>query len=192
MNGLARNLLLAVALAFSLLLHWLVRVDVHRPNLEFAPDMARSPRLDAFAPTSLLPGGAVLQPPVEGTVPRGFRPLPYGPGPEEAARAGRELHNPLQPSEDVLVARGARLWAGFCRPCHGDGGNGDGPVAQRGYPPPPSLNLEHARSLADGQLFHILSFWQGNMPGYANLIEPEDRWVLVSYIRLLQRSNPTR
>lgn len=184
------NLFLALALGFSLALHWLVGVNVHKPNWEYAPAMAHSARLDSFAATPLLPSGAVLQPPLPGTIPRGRKPLPYGPGPEEAARAGRELSNPVAVSDPRLPKRGARLWRAFCSPCHGEGGLGDGPVALRGFPPPPSLHLDHAKGLPDGQVFHIVSLGQGNMPGYASLIDVEDRWLLVSYVRLLQGSSP--
>jgi mono/diheme cytochrome c family protein len=190
MKAWGRNLLLALALLATLLLHWLVRVDVRRPNWEFAPDMAHSPRLDAFATTPLLPEGMVLQPPPPGTVARGHRPLPFGPQATEALRAGKELVNPRAGEKELVAGRGAKLWTAFCRPCHGDGGRGDGPVALRGYPPPPSLALEHARQLPDGQIFHIITFGQGNMPGYAHEIQEEDRWLLVSYVRLLQGLTP--
>lgn len=61
-----------------------------------------------------------------------------------------------------------------------------GPVAQRGYPPPPSLLAEHAQKMKDGQLFHILTYGQNNMPSYAGQLSRDDRWNVVLYVRTLQ------
>ena len=53
-----------------------------------------------------------------------------------AARAGKELNNPLvlrltqRPSK-----QGAFLYATYCQFCHGPTGNGDGAVSERGFPP---------------------------------------------------------
>jgi mono/diheme cytochrome c family protein len=74
----------------------------------------------------------------------------------------------------------------YCRVCHGPAGEGDGTVAQRGFPTPPSLLAANARNYADGRIFHIVSFGQGNMPGYAAQIEPADRWKATLWVRRLQ------
>jgi len=188
MKGWARVALLALVLLFSLSLHWAASPNPGKRNFRFAPEMATSPRLSTFDAYPGFPNGAVLQPPVPGTVPRGFRPLPVGAGPEEAQRAGNVLKSPLSPGDPRVTTRGAQLWANFCQPCHGAGGYGDGPVAQRGFPPPPSLHAQRARELADGQLYHIVAFGQQNMPAYGAFIGEEDRWLLVAFVRFLQQS----
>ena len=63
--------------------------------LEYMPDMARGPAYKAFAPNAATRDGLTLQPPVAGTIARGRLPFHYGRGEPEAARAGRELVNPL-------------------------------------------------------------------------------------------------
>jgi len=63
---------------------------------EYMPDMARSPSYKAFAPNSATRDGLTLQHPVAGTIPRGYHVFHYGPGEDEAARAGRELQDPYR------------------------------------------------------------------------------------------------
>src|SRR5205823_12508017 len=75
--------------------------------------------------------------------------------------------------------------------CHGVGGAGNGPVAQRGYPPPPSLLAEHVLKMKDGQLFHVLTYGQNNMPSYASQLSREDRWNVILYVRSMQAAVTT-
>ncbi|MEW6755560.1 MAG: cytochrome c [Candidatus Latescibacterota bacterium] len=181
------NLALLVALAGTVGLNLALRIDPERPNREFLPDMAHSPRADAFSPSAVLASGQTLQAPPPGTIPRGLLPVGFGPGPEEAQRAGRDLRSPSDPGAPAARSRGERVFAIFCQPCHGAGGAGDGPVARRGFPPPPSLLAPRALQMPDGQIFHVITFGQGNMPGYAAQVSREDRWNAVPYIRWLQR-----
>ena len=69
-----------------------------RRGFEYMPDMAHSLPYNSFAPNPVTRDGKTLQAPVAGTIPRGFQPLRYRATPEEALRAGRELHNPVPPA----------------------------------------------------------------------------------------------
>ena len=84
------------------------------------------------------------------------------------------------------TARGGGLFRVFCVCCHGAGGGGDGPVAKRGYPPPPSLLTGKSAQMKDGQLFHILTHGQGNMPPFPAELSPDDRWDVINHVRDLQ------
>ncbi len=84
------------------------------------------------------------------------------------------------------VARGAVVFANFCQPCHGPTGKGDGLVVAKGYPAPPSLSADNAKKIKDGQIFHILTYGQKNMPSYAAQLSSDDRWNAIAYIRSLQ------
>jgi mono/diheme cytochrome c family protein len=158
--------------------------DPGRPNFEYMPDMVASQAFDSFDPNPLTRSGRTLMAPPPGTIPRGGEPLHFAAGPEEAARAGRELTNPV-PDVPLVRARGEVAFRRWCAPCHGVGGLGDGLVA-RLFPRPPSLVAEHARGLPDGRIFHVMSFGQGVMPSYAQQVEPRDRWSIVRYLRNLQ------
>jgi mono/diheme cytochrome c family protein len=162
--------------------------DVSQPNLEYMPDMYSSAAQESFAEDPELPGGRVLRAPPPGTLARGQVAYHYAPGPEEAARAARELSNPFATSAAV-TQRGEVAFNRYCSPCHGRSGEGDGLVATR-FPRPPSLKAEHARGLADGQLFHIITHGQGLMPAHGSQVAVEDRWKIVHYIRSLQGGTP--
>lgn len=153
-------------------------------NFEYMPDMVGSLAYDSFAPNPNTRDGKTLLAPPAGTIPRGYQPLHYRSGPAEATRAGRELTNPV-PDCDAARQRGGVGFQRWCSPCHGHEGLGDGLVALR-FPRPPSLVAPHARGLADGQLFHIVTFGQGLMPPYGQQIVQEDCWKIARYVRLLQ------
>lgn len=180
------NALLALVFLGSFALMWASRRDVHAPNWEFLPEMVRAPRADAFSASAVFRDGKTLQVPPAGTIAQGHLPLHYGPTEEEAIRAGRELQNPFAPDDRAALARGEQVFATFCAPCHGPGGQGNGPVVAYGVPPPPSLVDGRALALADGHLFHILTYGQNNMAAYATQISREDRWRVILYIRSLQ------
>jgi mono/diheme cytochrome c family protein len=179
-----RRCLLALALALAPAALAGCDDDPTLTNFEYMPDMVSSVAYDSFAPNPNTRDGRTLMAPPAGTVPRGYAPLHFGPGPAEAARAGRELTNPI-PDAPLVRQRGEVAFRRWCLPCHGAEGLGDGLVAKR-FPRPPSLTAEHARKLPDGQIFHIVSFGQGVMPSYAQQIVQEDRWKIVRHVRQLQ------
>lgn len=180
------NTILLIAFIGTVGLNWYGAPDLGRRNFEYFTNMARSARYNGFSPNPNFPDGKTLQQPVPGTIPRGYHPLHLVATKEDAIRAGEELQNPFATSDTRAVERGQLVFANFCQPCHGPGGKGDGPVALRGFPAPPSLLAARARNLKDGQIFHILSVGQGNMPSYASQISQEERWKVILYLRRLQ------
>lgn len=181
------NTFLLLALAGSVALNWTGALDTSRPNFEYMPNMAHSARYNAFSSNPNFADGKTLQEPVPGTVPRGFRPLHYQATPQDALRAGEELHNPLASTDLRALNRGAFVFANFCQVCHGVEGIGNGPVAMRGFPAPPSLLADHALKMKDGQMFHVLTYGQKNMPPYRTQVLEEDRWRVILFIRSLQK-----
>lgn len=181
------NLALAIVLVVIVSAYVGIDADPAVPNWEFLPNMVRSVPADTFAPTPLLAGGQTLQAPPAGTIPRGLPPLHYAATPEDAVRAGAELINPYAADDAEALARGAVVFGNYCAVCHGGRGIGDGPVTVRGVAPPPSFFAENALQLKDGQMFHILTYGQKNMPSYAAQVSREDRWKAILHVRLLQR-----
>jgi len=186
MGRVVLNVFLFLAVIVSVGASWIFSSDPAKPNFEFLPQMAHSPRYNAFAPNPNFGDGSTLQHPEPGTIARGSMPLHYAATPQDALRAGEELKSPLDASNVRARDRGAFVFSNFCAVCHGTGGAGNGPVAQRGYPPPPSLLAEHALKMKDGQLFHLLTYGQNNMPSYASQLSREDRWNVILYVRTMQ------
>lgn len=179
----ALGVLVLAGAAFAL------RRDPSRRHLEILPaDMVRSRALPTGGICPEFSDGLVQRRPPEGTVPLGSPYPEYGPSPEEAARAGRELTNPVPLSDAAALARGAAVFANQCATCHGAGGLGDAPVTKRGVPPPPSLLRPESRALADGEIWHAIVFGRKNMPSAAFQVPEEDRWKVIRHLRLLQEA----
>lgn len=158
----------------------------NRPGLVVTPGMVESIPYDAYD-KSPITGQTLLRAP-EGTVPYGAVRHLYGSGADEAARAGRELVNPIEPGSEE-IARGKAQYDTFCAVCHGPKGDGDGPIIGR-FPNPPSLVAPRARNLPDGHLFHVITRGQGIMAPYAAQVLADDRWRIVHFVRTLQRREP--
>ena len=60
MRRIVLNLALLFALLFSVAVNWLVRGDGSQPNREFLPQMAHSPRYNAYAPNPNFADGKTL------------------------------------------------------------------------------------------------------------------------------------
>jgi len=186
------NLALGLLLASVVALLLLLRVDHSRPNyqIHLGDDMTYSPAYYTYAPNSNFANGRTLQYAVPGTIARGTQLFRFGSTPEDALRAGDQLANPFVTSIEGVAdsaARGAVSFEIYCVACHGADGAGNGPVAQRGFPPPPSLLIGKSREMKDGQLLHILTYGQNSMPQFAAQLSLERRWDIINYIRVLQR-----
>ena len=99
------NIVLAMLLAFVIILSIALRVDYSKPNYEFLLEsqMKYSPAYSAFDKNRVLPNKQTLQNRVPGTIARGETPLHYGPGPQEALRAGKELVNPISKPQKLIL-----------------------------------------------------------------------------------------
>ena len=156
-------------------------------NFEWPTQMQYSPAYRSQTANPVLPNGMTEQPPVFGTLPRGFEPFHYGPEPAEAERAGRELKNPFTATPENL-ARGQYIFSNYCLVCHGATGGGDGPLVPK-YPNPPSYVTEKSKALPDGNMFHVITVGRNNMPSHAAQVSADDRWKVILYIRKLQAKN---
>lgn len=182
----ALNVVLALALLAAIGANAALDRDPAIPARDYLPEMAYSLAAESYAADPAFGSGGVLQTPPDGTIARGASPLHYLATPADALRAGLELSAP--PIDQQALRRGATLFQTFCATCHGDTGVGNGPVVARGFPPPVSLLAPHARDMKDGQIFHVLTYGQLNMPPYASQIDTVDRWRIVAHVRQLQGS----
>lgn len=157
----------------------------NKTPLEYLPNMTHSVAYDSFAHNPVFADHKTLRRPADGSVARGLLPFPYGPGAEEAERAGRELDNPLS-ADPAVLARGKHLYESFCWVCHGTTGQGDGPIIDP-FPLPPAYNSTGVRDYPQGRIFHVITRGSGRMPSYAAQIAPNDRWYIARYVATLQQ-----
>ena len=92
------------------------------------------------------------------------------------------------PVNDAVLARGRTVFLAICSNCHGPDGYGQGIVARRGFPSPPSYHEARLRQAPVGHLYDVIANGYGAMYPYANIVDVNDRWAIVAYIRALQRS----
>lgn len=187
MNTRAVLIIVAIPIVVLLLLEMVLGANPRRRNYEVFTEMAYSAANESLSPSASLPNGMTQQGLVEGVVVRGHTPFRFGPGPEEAARAGERLTNPYTDEPEVL-ARGAALYARFCVSCHAPDGSGKGPVPLRSLLKPASLLGARAMAIADGEIFHILTLGQGAMAPFAVELTPDDRWKVIRHLRSIQES----
>jgi len=152
-----------------------------KPNFELVQDMMISPAVKAQDEDKTRDDGLAMRLPPEGTVPRN-RPVYMYKGDPEGA--GKNLKNPLGGN----IGDGRKYYTIYCGICHGVTGKGDGTIAAKMPLRPPSLVSDKVKQWPDGRLFHIITEGQGVMGSYANqIVEPENRWAVVNYIRSLAK-----
>ena len=162
--------------------------DVRKPNFEYAPDMSHYLSYPTYSENSKLPFGSSALKPVEGTVPRGYKPFLYSNDIDGFEKAGKELKNPLPYNKDILN-EGKRLYEIYCLVCHGPGGKGNGPVTKsEQFPKLPTMDLTSpmVKNLADGQIYFVITNGFGLMNSYAGMLSQDERWKIISYVRHLQ------
>ncbi|MBW3564533.1 MAG: c-type cytochrome [Acidobacteria bacterium] len=100
----------------------------------------------------------------------------------------KELENPLEPSDTVLVSARAH-WADHCASCHGNDGKGQTEMGQGLYPKAPDMTHPDTQSLSDGELAYIIrnGIRLTGMPAWGEPGTPpsEADWELVHFIRHL-------
>jgi mono/diheme cytochrome c family protein len=96
--------------------------------------------------------------------------------------------NPLKinaENSEAMFKTGKELYASNCMHCHGEKGDGNGPMvlsgAYNGVP-----NYADKVALSDGQMFYSIYYGKGAMGSHASLVNKKEIWTLVHYIRKFQ------
>jgi len=145
--------------------------------------MAEQNKLVPQSKNVMFNDGYGMRTPVEGTVARGFTPYEFAGMSDSAVK---NLSNPLPFSKQVL-SKGKEKYDTYCSPCHGYYGKGDSRLNGQ-FPNPPTLHSEKVRNWADGNIYHVIMNGQNVMPSYAKQLSKDERWSIIHYIRVLERS----
>lgn len=164
-------------------------------------DMVTQPKLKPLQASTFFADGRASRPVEPGTVAVGqlavrpefdagevdgklvaFIPL-KGFDPNEAldAAAAKEARR-------ATLERGRERYNIYCSPCHGQTGEGNGMIVQRGFSKPPSFHESRLREAPPGHYFRAITNGFGAMYSYAARVAPADRWAITAYIRALQLS----
>jgi putative copper export protein/mono/diheme cytochrome c family protein len=91
-----------------------------------------------------------------------------------------------EPYAAASIVRGAAIYGDNCALCHGATGRGDGPAAAGLPVRPADLTEEHLFAHSPGDLFWWVSHGmdEGVMPGFADVLNPNQRWDVINFIRV--------
>jgi len=149
-------------------------------------DMHIQPKYLPYQETPFFADGRDERPVVPGTVARGHLRL------DDLLYTGKENGEIADkfpfPMTREDIERGRQRYNIYCTPCHAYTGTGNGMIVQRGFPAPPSFHIERLRQIPVGHFYQVMTDGYGSMYSYAARIEPEDRWRIAAYIRVLQLS----
>lgn len=182
-----------------------------KPAVHMFLDMDKQPKLKAQADSPIFADGRAMRLPTSGTIAWG--PRPDVPDADAIAEddhyyRGYSLDKNDSTGEmdtvyfqgfprqvtvnEALLQRGQQKFNTFCYPCHGFGGQGNGPIHQRAvkikaiWVPPSNLTDAERSARPEGHLFNTITHGIRNMAAYGPQIPVEDRWAIVAYLRALQ------
>ena len=96
--------------------------------------------------------------------------------------------NPLlltNKNSEEMFLKGKELYTAMCQHCHGEKGDGMGPMVMSGaYQGVPAYAERSA--LSDGQIFHSIYYGKGMMGAHNSLVSKKEIWTLVHYVRQFQ------
>lgn len=149
-------------------------------------DMHDQPKFKPYAKNDFFADLRSERPKVDGTIARGQLRE------DELLETGKVAGTLSEvfpfPVTASVLERGRDRYDIYCSPCHGRTGAGDGMIVRRGYRRPPSYHQDRLRQAAPGYLFDVASRGFGLMPEYATQVPAPDRWAIIAYLRVLQRS----
>jgi len=166
------------------------RMGKKDPGKVYMPDMAYSRAYKTYAATDNLKEKGIYYDakPVAGTVARDDMPAyPY-----QNDSAGYVLSanvkNPLPPLDAKEYLEAARLYLINCGICHGEKLDGEGPLYNGGNGPfiaKPANLLGDPKyiNMAEGTMFHSVTYGIRAMGSYASQLSSRQRWMIIHYIK---------
>jgi mono/diheme cytochrome c family protein len=145
--------------------------------------MHDQPKLNAFRSSTFFADGRGMQPAVAGTIARGHLPPAFS----KPEAAGEILANPVALTNRV-AERGRKVFNDHCALCHGAVGDGVALLSRAYGAKPGNFMTDAMQKQPDGYIYGVLMLGKNAMPSYAADLDESDRWAVVHYIRILQRS----
>lgn len=178
--------------------------DPNDPGTEFAPQMYHSIPFEPFTQVTdtasefyntinANPNGQNLRMPAKGTIARKqyagmvrgslAHQLYISDIPADSVDyAAKVLTNPI-PLTAASVAEGKVLYGRYCQACHGEGGLGDGKVADQ-YKGVANL-VAKSKVVSEGHIYHVITHGKGRMWPHASQVNPDERWKIVHFVKSL-------
>lgn len=166
--------------------------DANDPGTEYAPQMYDSVPLEPLKQVvgdngplnPINPMGINERTPPQGAIPRGKLAFFTHIAPDDIARAETQLVNPYRMTKEN-VDEGKLLYTRYCQHCHGEAGDGQGPVGVK-FKGVPNYSTGAYKTMNDGHIFHVIEFGKGRMMPHGSQVNPEERWKIALYVHVLQ------
>ena len=151
---------------------------------DYAGDLIESRAYETYTENPVFKNGRTMQPPVEGTIPRDFMPYQFQKSDDDRALAAQTLVNDL-PNTMENLERGKVAYGIYCMQCHGEKGDGQGPlfVNKKYIYPPGNLLNEKMRANPEADIYHVITVGWGIMGEHGSMILPADRWKIAMYVK---------
>src|SRR5437868_3365161 len=158
-------------------------------------DMWVQPKTAPLEESTFFADKSSARPLVPGTVARGHleEDTPFFTGRDDSGQLVTEI--PVKFNSDkefrAFLLRGQERFNIYCTPCHGRLGDGQGMISKRGLAlrrPPANYHTDRLRNMPIGHFYDVMTHGYGVMFSYASRVEPQDRWAIAAYIRVLQQS----
>jgi mono/diheme cytochrome c family protein len=166
------------------------------PGRAYMPDMSYSRAYETYAPTAELQKKGINYNamPVEGTISRGDTISTYPFMNDSAGYANsKNFTNPLPALTALQFKEATRLYLIHCGICHGDKLDGNGPLWKGGdgaFPAAPKdLMAADMKAMAQGTMFHSVTYGKNLMGSYASQLSTEQRWMIIHYIKEKQAAS---
>lgn len=151
---------------------------------EYIPEMRQSRAYEIYSENPNFVDNKTALKPVDGTVPRDMIPYQYPNNAEGKISAGKELTNTIELNK-ATIEQGRKMYNRFCTNCHGISGDGNGFLYTSGKYPiqPTSLIDDNLKSIAVGEIYHVITLGSAIMGAHGSQIAPDDRWKIIHYIK---------
>jgi mono/diheme cytochrome c family protein len=106
--------------------------------------------------------------------------------PWTAPPSAKAVQNPISASPKS-VADGKANYGIFCEGCHGEAGDGAGPVAVKYGIPAADLTSAAVQQESAGELYWKITHGRGAMPKWADALGDDDRWQLTIFVHSLKK-----
>jgi mono/diheme cytochrome c family protein len=169
-----------------------------RPPIELFPDMVRQNKVRPQTAGDFFADQLSSRPIPAGTIPRqpaivinGQLVYPYEDSPVNTGKIPGTTNfiaiNPRPPTRQLLD-RGQRRYQINCLPCHGPLGDGRGITSKYNMFSMANFHDQRLVDMPDGEIFDTISHGKNLMGSYGAHLTIEERWVVIYYVRALERS----
>ncbi len=158
------------------------------PGHVYAPDMTYSRAYESYSSNPNFSDGITNRVPVAGAIARGHAM------PDHLAEGDSNAYKTYTTATRFNAAElkeGGRLFNIYCAICHGTGLDGNGPLYSSGKFAAMPANFKDAKYLhmPVGQIYAGIKYGKNMMGSYASQLDPNQRWMVIAYIKKMQADN---